>query len=370
MHAVLCFLRRNLVTVISLLAAGISFAFSPAEAWWKAIDWKTLNLLFCLMIVVAGLRSCNFFRVMAQRLLDGRASYRMLAHALVQMTFFASMAMTNDVALIAFVPFAIYVLNQLQLSHRLPGIIALQTVAANLGSMATPVGNPQNLFLYLRYTLGVGEFFGAMLPITLAAWVLVTVLTHCLRNQPIAITFPYKRTLKRPKMALFYVGLFCACLLTVFRLLPGGWLFGGVMVATLLLARSLLRTIDYGLLLTFVGFFIFSGNLGQMPEVSQMLTQLLQDSTQATALIASQVLSNVPAAILLQPFTPDWSALLYGVNIGGLGTPIASLASLISLNLYLRESTARPGYYLLLFTVLNLALLIPLYAFSFFIKAI
>ncbi len=351
------FLRRNLVTAISLAMAGVSFAFSPAERWWEAIDWKTLNLLFCLMVVVAGLRACNFFRVMAQRLLDGRTSYRMLAHALVQMTFFASMAMTNDVALIAFVPFAIYVLTQLHLPHRLPGIIALQTVAANLGSMATPVGNPQKLFLYMRYELSAAEFFGAMLPLTVAAWLLVTAVTHLLRDEPIAIAFPYKRTLKHPRMALFYAGLFVACLLTVFRLLPGTWLFGGVLLATLLLARSLLRTIDYGLLLTFVGFFIFSGNIGQMPEVSRALSQLLIDHTQATALVASQFLSNVPAAILLAPFTGDWQALLYGVDIGGLGTPIASLASLISLNLYLREPTARLGTYLLLFTVLNLALL-------------
>ncbi len=362
MQRLFAFLRRHLVTGISLVAAGVSFCFSPAERWWEAIDWKTLNLLFCLMIVVAGLRACNFFRVMAQRLLEGRTSYRMLAHALVQMTFFASMAMTNDVALIAFVPFAIYILGQLKLTHRLPGVIVLQTIAANLGSMATPVGNPQNLFLYMRYELSAGAFFGAMLPLTLAAWGLVTAATHALRDEPIAITFPYRRRLKRPPMACFYAGLFVACLLTVFRVLPGLWLFIGVMVATLLLARSLLRTIDYGLLLTFVGFFIFSGNLGQIPEVSRALSQLLAHHTQSTALVASQFLSNVPAAILLEPFTADWKALLYGVDIGGLGTPIASLASLISLNLYLREPTARPWRYLALFTALNLLLLGLLYA--------
>ncbi len=365
MPSLLAFLRRHLVTVLSLTAAGLSFCCSPAERWWSAIDWKTLNLLFCLMIVVAGLRSCNFFRVMAQRLLEGRTSYRHLAHALVQMTFFASMAMTNDVALIAFVPFAIYLLSQLHLQHRLPGLIVLQTITANLGSMATPVGNPQNLFLYMRYELHAGEFFGVMLPLTLVAWGLVVLFTQCLRDEPIAITFPYKRTLKRPLMAGFYTLLFIACLLTVFRLLPGAWLFGGVLITTLLLAKSLLRTIDYGLLLTFVGFFIFSGNLGQMPEVSNALSRLLVHHSQSTALVASQLLSNVPAAILLAPFTANWEALLYGVNIGGLGTPIASLASLISLNLYLREPSAQLGRYLLIFTGLNLLFLALLVLFAY-----
>ncbi len=351
------FLKTYFVTLVSLLAAGLSFFFSPAEAWWQAIDWTTLNLLFCLMFVVAGLRSCNFFRVMAQRILEGCQSYRALAHLLVQLTFFLSMLMTNDVALIALVPFAIYLLNQLGLQHRLPTLVVLQTLAANMGSMATPIGNPQNLFLYMAYDLSPGTFFSAMLPLTFLGGLLLAALTQFLKNEPIHVVFPYRRTLKRPQMVGVYGVLFGLCLLSVFRLLPGSWLFGIVVGSAVLWSRALFRTVDYGLLLTFVGFFIFSGNLGQIPAVSEGLTRLLAGHTQSTAIVASQVFSNVPAAILLEPFTADWKALLFGVDIGGFGTPIASLASLIAMSFYLREPHARLGYYLALFTVFNVIVL-------------
>ncbi len=351
------FLKKYLVTILSLVAAMGSFCVSPAERWWEAIDWQTLNLLFCLMFVVAGLKSCNFFRVMAQWVLEGCRSYRILAHLLVQLTFVLAMFITNDVALIALVPFAIYLLDQLRLRQRLPALIVLQTLAANMGSMATPIGNPQNLFLYTAYQLSPLDFFGAMVPITIVGGLLLAGLTHGLRDEPIHVVFPYHRTLKRPRMMVFYSVLFALCLLSVFRVLPGVWLIGIVIGSALLLCRSLFRTVDYGLLLTFVGFFIFSGNIGQIAPLSEWLSRLLTHHTQSTAILTSQVLSNVPAAILLEPFTTDWRALLLGVDIGGFGTPIASLASLIAMNFYLHESDARPGVYLLLFTALNLILL-------------
>ncbi len=354
------FLKKYVVTIVALGVAAGSFCCSPAERWWTAIDWQTLNLLFCLMFVVAGLKSCNFFRVMAQRVLEGCRSYRRLAHLLVQMTFFLAMFMTNDVALIALVPFAIYLLDQLHLRERLPALIILQTLAANMGSMATPIGNPQNLFLYTAYQLSPAAFFGAMVPITLVGGLLLAGMTHCLRDAPIQVTFPYRRTLKRPRMMAFYSALFVLCLLSVFRVVPGVWLIGIVVGSALLWCRSLFRTVDYGLLLTFVGFFIFSGNIGQIAPLSEWLTRLLANHTQSTGIVASQVLSNVPAAILLQPFTADWRALLFGVDIGGFGTPIASLASLLAMNFYLRERDSRPWTYLALFTLLNLVMLVGL----------
>ncbi len=362
------FLRRNAVMCVSLAAAVLSVLLveEPGE-WWHAIDLRTLNLLFCLMFVVAGWRGCNLFRVLAQALLAGRAHYRALAHTLVQLTFLVSMVATNDVALIALVPFAVYALDRLGLRRRLPALIALQTLAANLGSMATPVGNPQNLFLYTAYLVPAGDFFAVMLPVTLFGEALLIAFTHLLPDEPIAFRFEHRRPLTHPRHAVLYGVLFVLCLLAVFRAFPQAWLFSLTVAVALLAARTILRRVDYALLLTFVGFFVFSHNLGQVDAVRQLLTRLLEGHTQATAAIASQVFSNVPAAILLSPFTDDWRGLLWGVDIGAFGTPIASLASLISLGLYLHEPDARPWRYLFLFTLFNLAFLVALTAFTAFV---
>lgn len=351
------FLRANVVAVLSSVAALASLAFVPAEGWWRAIDLRTLNLLFCLMFVVAGLRECNLFRVTAQALLAGRTRYRALAHALVWLTFLLSMLVTNDVALIVLVPFGVYVLDRLGLRRRLLGLVALQTVAANLGSMATPIGNPQNLFLYTAHAIPAVRFFAAMLPIVLAGGLLLALFLQAQRDEPIAVTFAHRRTLTHPRKVALYAALFLLCLLTVFRLFPEGALFALVLAAALLFSRRVLATVDYGLLLTFVCFFVFSHNVGSVGPLRDLLSRLLEDHTQATAAVASQFLSNVPAAVLLSPFTDDWRGLLWGADIGGFGTPVASLASLISLGLYCREPDARPWAYLLLFSLLNLAFL-------------
>ena len=303
--AVLRFLRVNAVTAVSLLAAAVSFLFvADPGAWWQAIDLRTLNLLFCLMFVVAGFRGCALFRVLAQSLLADRKSFRALAHTLVQLTFFVSMVATNDVALIALVPFAVYALDRLKLRRRLPGLIALQTVAANLGSIATPIGNPQNLFLYTTYAIPAKDFFAATVPVAFGGVLLLFALTHILRNEPIDFRFEHHRTLTHPRKVFLCGGLLVLCLLTVFRLFPHAWLFGLVVVFALLFYRAALRGVDYGLLLTFVGFFVFSNNLGRIPAVSTLLEHLLENHTQATATLASQFLSNVPWGSISASPTP------------------------------------------------------------------
>ena len=347
-------LHAQALPAVALGVALLSFAVCPTQGWWRAIDWRTLNLLFCLMFVVAGLRACNLFRVLAQALLTGCTRFRVLAHTLVQLTFFLSMLITNDVALIALVPFALYVLDRQALRGRIPAVVALQTVAANLGSMATPVGNPQNLFLYTTYALSPGAFFSAMLPLTLAGWVLLTLATHALRDEPAPVHFVHHRQLEHPRRAVLCMVLFVLCLLSVFRVFPGAWLFGIVVICGVLFSREALRQVDFGLLVTFLCFFVFSGNLSRLPALGANLLQLIEAHTQGVAAGISQVVSNVPAAILLEPFTEHWKALLWGVDIGGFGTPLASLASLISLRLYLAEPDARLWRYLCLFLLLNL----------------
>ncbi|MEG2414535.1 MAG: SLC13 family permease [Kiritimatiellia bacterium] len=354
------FVRHNVVATVSVTIAALSFLFADGSGCWEAIDWRTLNLLFCLMFVVAGIRSCGFFTWFASKLLVGRKNFRSLALTLTLLTFFVAMLVTNDVALIALVAFAIYLLDALGLRHRIPGMIVLQTIAANLGSMATPIGNPQNLFLYTAYAIPTAQFFATMIPVTLGGLLILTFGILTVRDEPITVKLSKQQTLSHPRKILLYSSLFIFCLLSVFRLFPGFWLFIIVILCAVLFCHRVLLRVDYALLLTFVCFFIFANNVEQITALRETVTRLLTDHTLMTALLSSQIISNVPAALLLQPFTENWRDLLLGCDLGGLGTPIASLASLISLNLYLRESDAKPLRYLLLFTFANLVILLPL----------
>jgi Na+/H+ antiporter NhaD/arsenite permease-like protein len=283
---------------------------------------------------------------------------------LVLLPFFCSMLVTNDVALIVFVPFTLALLESLGCSGSMIPVIVLQTVAANLGSMATPVGNPQNLYLYAAYSLEAGEFFSVVLPLTLVSLAGLTVaslpvLPRALPEQKLEEA----RILSARRMGI-YAALFVLCLLTVFRIVPYPVTTAVVVAALFLADKKLLKEIDFMLLLTFVCFFVVSENLGRVEAVREFLQSLLEKSTLLTAVGASQVISNVPAAVLLSAFTEQWRELLAGVNIGGLGTPIASLASLITMKLYLRWPGAKIGRFLLVFTAANVAGLVILLLFS------
>ena len=357
----LAFCKREAVLCIAFLCALVSMCFvPPSPAYWDYIDLRVLVLLFCLMAVVAGAGKCGLFHVLARRLLTGQRQLRLLVLVLVLLPFFTSMLITNDVALIAFVPFAVLVLGMVAQERYLIYVITLQTIAANLGSMATPLGNPQNLYLCSRFQIPAGDFFAAMAPLTLLSLVGLTAAALAVKGQHIQVSFPERTPLARPRFLAVLFGLFFLCLLSVFRVLP--WQVLPVIVVPVLLVgdRQLLRRVDYGLLATFVCFFIFAGNLGEIPQVRQVLAGLLEHNAALTAALASQVISNVPAAVLLSGFTQDWRGLLIGTDVGGLGTLIASLASLISFKLYLRSPGARPLRYLGVFTAANLVGLLVL----------
>lgn len=361
-HSLWQFLRREPVLSISFVCALVSaFFVPPSAAYLDYIDLRVLCLLFCLMAVVAGLQECGLFLVLAQRLLVGERPVRLISLTLILLPFFCSMLVTNDVALITFVPFAILVLEMVGRRDLLIPIISLQTVAANLGSMATPVGNPQNLFLYAHFSLSMGDFLSLLLPLTLISLVgLAAAGLYFGGKGWISVSFPEQVRLTSPKHLALYLVLFGLCLLSVCRILPYGILTVIVIVALLLARRQMLGQVDYMLLLTFVCFFIFSGNLGQMPAVRSALGDLLARSPLLCSAAASQVISNVPAAVLLSGLTEDWKGLLAGVDVGGLGTPVASLASLISMKFYLRSREAKPLPYFLWFTAANVVGLLVL----------
>ena len=360
MAAIRSFVRREPVLLIAALAALISCFFVPPDAaYLEYMDFRTLALLYCLMTVVAGLRKAGLFARLAHRLCENVKNVRTIALVLVLLCFFSAMLITNDVALLTFVPFAVVVLGMADRKKDLIHIVVLQTAAANLGSMLTPVGNPQNLYLYSCYDLSFGAFLRATGPV----WLLSLALTAlgCLALSPAPLTLFLGEEPDFDGRALrLYAVLFAVCLLVVLRVI--GWpVMLGIVIAVLLIwDRPILLQADFMLLLTFVAFFIFSGNLARIDAVALALRRLMEGRVFLTSLLASQVISNVPAALLLSGFTRDARSLLLGVNIGGLGTPIASLASLISMKLYAHSDHAHTGRYLAEFTLVNLALLLIL----------
>ena len=351
------FIRREPVLMIAILAAAVSCLFVPPDAQYiDYIDFRTLALLYALMTVVAGLRKAGVFAALAHTLCLRAKSTRAIGIILVCLSFFSSMLITNDVALLTFVPFAVVVLGLANDRKDLIRIVVLQTVAANLGSMLTPVGNPQNLYLYSSYDIPIGTFLGVTFPVWLLSFLLIFAACFTLPAAPLSLFLGEEPGIDR-KQLWMYLALFAVCLLTVVRVLGWPVMLLAVILVLLIFDRQILLKADFLLLLTFVAFFVFAGNLARVEAVAALLRGLLEGREYMTSLLTSQVISNVPAALLLSGFTANARALLLGVNIGGLGTPIASLASLISLKLYSHSDHAHTGKFLLEFTVVNLLLL-------------
>lgn len=345
--------KETVLCVAAGCAIATMFVIPPDKEYLHYIDFRVLCLLLCLMAVVAGLKTIGLFHWLTYQLLHRIHSGRALGVTLILLPFFSSMFVTNDVALIIFIPFTLMLLEQLGCSRSIIPVTVFQTIAANLGSMATPVGNPQNLYLYAFYNMSIGDFFSVTLPLTAVSLIALSVASLPLLPQKLQEQTLEKAGISNTKQLLIYLALFVLCLLTVFRIVPYP-LTTAVTVAVLFFTdRKLLKEIDYMLLLTFVCFFTVSENLGRVDAIRIFLQQLLQSSTLLTAVGTSQIISNVPAAVVLSGFTDQWQQMLTGVNIGGLGTPIASLASLITIKFYMRWPGAKILRFLGYFTVAN-----------------
>lgn len=352
------FIAKETVFAVAALCAILTmFMVPPDKEYLHYIDFRVLCLLLCLMAVIAGLKNIGLFQWLTYQLLHRLRSGRALAVTLVLLPFFSSMFVTNDVALIIFIPSTLMLLDQLGFKKSIIPITVFQTVAANLGSMATPIGNPQNLYLYAFYDLQIGEFFAVTFPLTAISLIALTAASIPLIPSKLPERNLEKASIQNKLHLIVYLFLFVLAILTVFRLIPYPVTTAITVILLLIVDRSLMKEIDYMLLLTFVCFFTVSENLGRLDLIRNFLQQLLQQSTLFTATATSQVISNVPAAVVLSGFTDDWQGLLSGVNIGGLGTPIASLASLITLKFYMRRSDANVLRFLGYFTVVNVVAL-------------
>ena len=361
-------IRKQTVFCVSLVLAALSALAVPPDAGYLSYpDYRTLSLLFCLMLLVAALRSLGVFERLGRAMLRRSGSQRGLWLALVLLCFFSSMVITNDVALITFVPFTLLVLRMIGREEQALTLVVLETIAANLGSMATPIGNPQNLYLFSISGLTAGQFARAVLPYAALALAMLAAAVLCRRPEPLPDHLPGAGEEGATPLfpaALPYLALLLLCLLVVFRVLS--YLPVLVCVAAVVLAadRRLFRSVDYFLLLTFLCFFIFIGNVKRIPLLHALLTNLVGGRELWAGLLSSQVISNVPAAILLAGFTEDYAALLTGVNLGGLGTLIASLASLISFQFYAAAYPHRRGAFLRTFTLWNVGFLAVLAALA------
>ncbi len=379
MQKVMNFIKKEIVLIVALVLAVISsFIVPPGKEYLGYIDFKTLCLLFALMAVMAGYKKIGLFRQIGMFLLNRTNSVLGILCVLVFLPFFLSMLITNDVALITFVPFALVVLTMFGKNGLVVPCVVLQTVAANLGSMLLPMGNPQNLYLYSKSGISLSRFVLIMLPYTIFSFLLIlacilVVVKKCQKTTRLEIdqnakpgqpnatpaqTEKHSRCEKNKKLSLvFFSLLFLLAFLSIAKILNQYVLAAIVLVFFIVYDISILKDVDYSLLLTFIGFFIFIGNMGNIQAFSSFLQKIILNHETLVAVLASQVISNVPAALLLSGFTGDYTALIIGTNLGGLGTLIASMASLISFKQITANAPQQKGKYFSWFTILNLGFL-------------
>lgn len=366
--------KETVLCVAAVLALGSVLVIPPDSAYVDYIDYKVLAILFSLMVVVEGLQVEGIFDKIACVMLGKADNLRKLSLVMVFLCFFSAMLITNDVALITFVPFTLLMLSMVEAfdetEEQAVIIVVLETIAANMGSMLTPIGNPQNLYLYAMSGMGILEFLAVTFPITLLAGILLLCCCMGIKKQPVRPNsrLPKPEGKNEPtgttKRLFFYGLLFVVSLLSVLRILPE-WIPCLIAIAgTLLLQPKVLLKVDYRLLLTFVCFFVFIGNIGRVDVVRTWLETLLLGRELWISYLTSQITSNMPAAVLLTDFTTAYKELIRGVNIGGLGTLIASLASVISYKLFVQKLPQKKGKYFACFTLFNIVFAIILLGFS------
>ena len=376
--------RKNAVMCIALLAAVITSVIVPPDGAWIEstpdellwgsgklgyFDLKTLTCLFCVLAVVCALKNIRFFYMLARKVVELFKNARMSVLALVYITFIGSMLIANDMALLTFLPLGYLVLVTTNKQKYMAFTFIMQNIAANLGGMLTPFGNPQNLFLYSFFEIPNLEFMAIMAPPFALSIVIITVCC-IIFVKPEPLELEEEPIHMPPVRTAIYLLLFALSIAIVFRGIPYWIGLIVIPIALLIMDRKALKVVDYPLLFTFVFFFVFAGNMGRMAPVRELFSFLLEQNTLLFSTLSCQVISNVPSAILLSQFTKNYADLLVGVNIGGVGTLIASLASLITFREYTKHNPGKTAYYVGLFSAFNFGFLIVLTVFMHLIKLI
>lgn len=367
------FFHSHLVLTIALLCALITMVIVPPDIkYLDYIDFKTICCLFATLLVVCALKNIRFFTFIARKIVHSTPNLRICILALLYITFIGSLFIANDMALITFLPLGYFVLADTGNEKYMPWVFVLQNISANLGGMLTPFGNPQNLYIYNKFQIPTLEFMKIMvLPFLLAVLMLtLSVLFFPKTKMEFTIDEGTDKITLSPRKTSIYLVLFVLSILAVFDILPYYVATIIIFVGILILDRKATLKVDYPLLLTFVMFFIFAGNMSRIDIIRNFMSSLLEKNTLIVSALSCQVISNVPSAVLLSQFTTNYKELLLGVNIGGTGTIIASLASLITLSEFSRCQPNAKKRYLAIFTLLNIIFFVALLGFSLLIKNI
>lgn len=364
------FISKNLVMCIAFVVAVITSVIVPVDRQYIGyFDFKTLTCLFCVLAVVCALKNIKFFYILADKIVRVFKNAKMCVLALVYITFIGSMLIANDMALLTFLPLGYFVLTAASKRKYMAFTFIMQNIAANLGGMLTPFGNPQNLYLYSKYNIPNLEFISIMaLPFLFSIIIITVCCLIFVKSEPLKLKD--EAMLLNKKRTALYLTLFALSIVIVFRVIS--YWVGLIIIPPVLLVfdRKALKSVDYGLLFTFVFFFIFAGNMARIDIVRDLFSSLLNKNTLLVSIASCQFISNVPSAILLSQFTENYKDLLVGVNIGGVGTLISSLASLITFREYVKHNPGKTRYYIAIFSAFNFAFLIILTGIMYLLKII
>lgn len=354
------FIKSEVVLSVAIVLAIITCFFVPPDKEYLGyFDYSTLICLFCMLAVVAGLKSTNVFELISRKLIGLFHTRRAVIYALVFGTFFFDMIVANDMSLITFLPLTYIVLHSTKNDKYLAFTFIMQTIAANMGGMITPYGNPQNLYLYSYYNINTTEFFSILLIQSITVAVLLWICCAFVHNEPLKLRKNSKIIISKKELYIYSI-LFILVILSIFRVIPYLITLAIVVLTILIVDRKRFKQIDYALIATFFVFFIFSGNIARIPAIKEFISEIVVKNTLLAGIVSCQFISNVPTAIFLSKFTTNYRELLISVNIGSLGILISSLASLITLKEFLKHQPKNFWKYLIMYTIFNTLFLVVL----------
>ena len=354
------FIKSEVVLSVAIILAIITCFFVPPDKEYLGyFDYSTLICLFCMLAVVAGLKSTNVFELISRKLIGLFHTRRAVIYALVFGTFFFDMIVANDMSLITFLPLTYIVLHSTKNDKYLAFTFIMQTIAANMGGMITPYGNPQNLYLYSYYNINTTEFFSILLIQSITVAVLLWICCAFIHNEPLKLRKNSKIIISKKELYIYSI-LFILVILSIFRVFPYLITLAIVVLTILIVDRKMFKQIDYALIATFFVFFIFSGNIARIPAIKEFISEIVVKNTLLAGIVSCQFISNVPTAIFLSKFTTNYRELLISVNIGSLGILISSLASLITLKEFLKHQPKNFWKYLIMYTIFNTLFLVVL----------